>query len=141
MSLTQQARYVQPDQYDDPLGLSVTAQDPALYQKTQRNAVVTMRKGLFAINGITPNADSAVDFFLGGILGLALTLEKAHYDAAMVAMARLEAETPADVWEEALEMVRGYEYAMKDAARSIKADRVQQLEMDLPASAEVEFDF
>lgn len=126
-----QPHYVPLDAYDDPMGICTTAQDDVEIKRTLRNSVVMQRRGLFAINGIDPDAESAVDFFLGGLLGMALIAERAHYDASMVAAARLEAETPVAVMAKAKRMVKGYEYAMKDAERSIKAGGVQQLELDL----------
>jgi hypothetical protein len=130
-SSTPQTRYVPLDAYDDPMGISRTVQNPTQLLKTQRDSVVVLRRGLFAINGIDPEAESAVDFFLGGLLGMALILEKAYYDAMTVATERLEAETPVAVMREAKRMVRTYEAGMADAERTIRAGRVQQLELDL----------
>jgi hypothetical protein len=136
-----QTRYVPPDAYDDPMGIAVTAQDPTQLLKTQRDSVVVMRRGLFAINGIDREAESAMDFFLGGLLGMALILEKAYYDATTVAAARLEATTDPLVMAKARRMVKGYRYAMDDAERSIKAGGVQQLELPLPLLPAVDLDW
>jgi hypothetical protein len=114
----------------DPLGIKSAVKRGGA-AKSMGHSVQRALQGLWVINGVSEEENDASDFLLAPILGMALLAEQLHYEMVNERTARLEATVPAPVAAQARRMVKGYQYAMDDAERSIKAGRIQQLELDL----------